>query len=276
MADRPSPLLIGAALAPTRGIYLSGDDHLRITTFNAAAGVELAIEGRYLDLDGRLVPSGGRHVPNTDRTAASTLIRLGEGWLLDVTVRASAGTPRRGQCFALLELVRGFTGAVVPVALLSQGYVTDTARFGWPQSIVQHSTEGRGVIRAITGTDPAAGVEISETVPTNARWELLAIGFALVTDATAANREVTLTLDNGTSVYTRSPSRVNHTASLTRTYSAFQSPSLAAVTTDPTLNLQLPRLVLSDGHRIRTATSNLQAGDNYGAPQLLVEEWIED
>jgi len=28
------------------------------------------------------------------------------------------------------------------------------------------------------------------------------------------------------------------------------------------------------GYRIRTSTLNRQAGDDYGAPQLFVEEWI--
>ena len=34
-------------------------------------------------------------------------------------------------------------------------------------------------------------------------------------------------------------------------------------------------LILLAGHRIRTSTSSLQAGDDWGAPQLLVEEWLE-
>jgi len=43
------------------------------------------------------------------------------------------------------------------------------------------------------------------------------------------------------------------------------------------ITVAIPGLVfLMGGDRIRTSTGSLQAGDNYGAPQLLVEEWLED
>lgn len=257
-------------------LYLTGEDHLRVTSFNSNASAELTIEGRYMDLEGRVIASGDRHVPNTDRTSKSTLVRLGQGWLLDVMVRATAGTPRRGQCFALLEIVRGFTGAVAPVAFLAQGYVTDTSRFGFPGSPIASSPEGPGVLRSITGTDPAANLEISETVPTNARWRVHGIAFSLVTDANAANREVALTFDDGATVFARVPSGLNHLASLTKLYSAFYAAPRNTLATDTTVNVPLPRLDLQGGHRINTVTTNRQATDNYGAPQLLVEEWIED
>jgi hypothetical protein len=37
-----------------------------------------------------------------------------------------------------------------------------------------------------------------------------------------------------------------------------------------------PDIILSDGDRIRTQTTGIVAGDDWGAPQILVEEWIED
>jgi hypothetical protein len=276
MPPSSPPLALAPALGLSRALYVTGEDHLRLTTFNSAASVELTVESRQLDITGRVVASGDRHVPTTDRTTTSTLIRLTEGWLLDAIVRATAGTPRRGQCFALLELVRGFSGAVVPVALLAQGYVTDTSRFGFPNSPIGMSTEGPGVLRSIAGTDPAANVEISESVPTNARWLVHAIRFTLVTDATAANREVAITYDDGTTVYARIPSRVTHVASTTIAYTSMRDAALETVAQDTERLIRLPWLVLQGGHRIRTVTTNSQATDNYSAPQLLVEEWIED
>ena len=99
--------------------FFTGEDRLRVTSFNSAAGVTLAIEGRRIDPEGRLVAFAERHVPNTDRTVATSTFAIGEGFILNVQVRASAGTPHRGQCFAILEVVRGQTGAVVPIGVTS-------------------------------------------------------------------------------------------------------------------------------------------------------------
>ena len=138
------------------------------------------------------------------------------------------------------------------------------------------SIDGPGVLRSITGTNPAADVEISETVPTNARWRVLAIQFSLVTDANAANREVALTLDDGTTVFARVPSGFTHVASTTIVYSSFHHAPRFTVAQDTTKNFPLPRVDLQGSFRLATVTTARQATDNYGAPQLLVEEWIED
>src|SRR3954454_3952724 len=44
-------------------------------------------------------------------------------------------------------------------------------------------TAGDG-ISSVTGTNAAASAELSDSVPTNARWHLLAMTFSLVTSAT--------------------------------------------------------------------------------------------
>ena len=256
--------------------YFSGDDHLRVTSFNSAASVALVVEGRFLTLDGRIEAFQDRHVPNTDRTSATSAFPRGPGWLLDVQVRASSATPRRGQCFVLLEVVRGLSGAVIPLATLLQGYVTDTSRLAYPGAPLEAMTSGAGVLRSIAGTDPAANTEISETVPTNARWRVHAIQFTLVTDANAANREVALTIDDGTTVFARIPSGFTHVASTTIVYSAFHHAPRNTAAQDTTKNFPLPRIDLQGGYRLATVTTARQATDNYGAPQILVEEWIED
>jgi len=277
---RPSPLDIAHGYQPglvPAGLFVTGEDRLRVTSFNGAAGVTLAIEGRVLLAGHGLRAFAERHVPATDRTTLSTSFAIGEGWLLDVTIRASAGTPRRGSCFVILELVRGGEGgAAAPLAVLAQGYVTDTQRRGWPLSPLELSTEGPGVLRSITGTDPAANVEIAETVPTNARWLVHAIRFTLTTDATVANREVALTFDDGALVFARVPSRVTHAASLAIAYSAYRDSALEAVAQDTERSIRLPWLTLQGGHRFNTVTTNRQVTDNFSAPQYLVEEWIED
>lgn len=131
-----------------------------------------------------------------------------------------------------------------------------------------------GRIRPITGTDPDAGTEISETVPARRRWRLLTINFSLVTDVTVADRYVRLIIDDGTTVLYISSAIAAHVASLTRNHSYGVNGQTHDVTYN-TFNTSLPDLILISGFRIRTATQDLQAADNFTAPQMLVEEWID-
>ncbi len=264
------------AKASSSAFYFTGEDALRVTTFNAAAGVTLAIEGRRIDVDGHIQPFAERHVPTTDRTVASTTFPLGEGFLLNVQLRATAGTPRIAQCFAILEVVRGVTGSVVPLATLVQGYVTDTSRLAWPGSPLRSSIDGPGVIRSIAGTDPAAGAEIAEVVPANARWQLDTVRVELVTDATVANRTVTLIVDDGATTLASVTASAAQAASLTRQYQAYASGGAPRLDGTVFYLPIPPELMLMGGFRVRTSTAGIVAGDNFGAPQLLVEEWIED
>lgn len=271
-ADSPArPGLEGSS-----SIYATGEDHLRIRSFNSAAGVTLAIEGRMLLPNGCIVPIADRHVPNTDRTEQTSFVGLAEGYLQTLTIRASGGTPRRGQCYVLVDFVRGRSTAVQLVGCLVAGYATDTGRLAWPGSPISDSADGPGVIRTIVGTNPAAGVEIVETVPTNARWRLKTFNYTLVASGAAANRRPVLTIDDGANILWQSFSNVAQTAGQTAIYRAgIGTPFLLYDTL--AYHLPLPvDLPLQGGYRIRTVTAAIDAGDDYAAPIYTVEEWIED
>lgn len=257
------------------GGYVHGDDNLRVVSYNAATGVVLTIAGRFVTLEGAIVPFARTHTPNTDRTVATTDYRLGEGWLLDVTVLVSSGTPVFGQTWARLEINRSMGSVATILAVLAMGHVTATQRLVWPGQPLYTPLERAGAIRRITGTNQAAGAEIAETVPTGARWRLLSLRVDLVTSVTAGNRRPNLIFDDGTTEYYRFQSNTNHGASLTFNYCAS---SIGGDT--PPLGLAIPLLVpenmvLRAGHRLTTATNALDAADNYGTPELLVEEWLE-
>ena len=256
------------------GLYLTGEDHLRVTTFNGTAGVILAIEARLLDCEGRLVALAETHTPNTDRTSRSTTIRLAEGFLTNLHVRASSGSPLAGSCFVLVELVRGFESSGQLLGTLLQGYASATQRLAWPGSEIAGSTSGRGALRAVVGTDPAAGAEVVETVPAGARWRLASLSLTLVTSATVATRRPVLLLDDGANIYAAIASVGTQAASLTGGYTwtsggygdnNVATANLAALPVD---------CWLPAGHRFRTSTVAIQAGDNYGAPVYLIEEQI--
>lgn len=270
--DRP---LARPAMVGTDALFVTDDDFLLVTSINAAATVRLTIGGRLLRRDGTVVPLAEAHTPNTDRTAATSAHKLAEGWLQSVTVIATAASVH-GLTFVRIDLCRGqVNGARVPIATLAQGIVTSAQRLAWPGSPLAATHERDGALRAVTGTDPAAGAEISEAVPTGARWDLLAISFQLVTDATVANRETALTFDDGATIYFTSPSGFAQTASLTRRYSAAAIGAQTAPAAGTDRQILIPLITLLPGHRIRTATTGIVAGDNYGAPLLLVRETLE-
>lgn len=131
-----------------------------------------------------------------------------------------------------------------------------------------------GRIRSITGTDPAANAEITETVPDRRRWRFLSFRASLLTDANVASRRVFLVFNDGSTDLIYFPASANQAASL------FLTHNFSPTTYSPGLVIAdyiscAPSLILPAGFVIKTVTANIQAADNWGAPQLLVEEWID-
>lgn len=123
----------------------------------------------------------------------------------------------------------------------------------------------------VVGSDPAAGVEISVTVPAGEIWLLESLIVTLVTDATVTNRYVSLAFDDGTTEYGRVIVAAAQAESLTMRKSFLRglgSENTGVLTIGS--QASLPDFALLPGHRIRSITTNLQAGDNFGAPVLYV------
>lgn len=209
------------------------------------------------------------HSTSSDRSLSSEAFAITAPPRL-LTVRAASTGVKRGTCFVRISLrVEG-----VVMATLFADYVTDTVAPAYPNGRVSSSIEGPGLIRSITGTDPAAGVEISESVPTGALWQLLGLSFTFIADATVASRETHTVIDDGTTIlYQSGPSALVAASGASR----FSLSGLQAFSSSSSLRalpFNSPNFKLLAGYRIRTSTVNLQAGDNYATPQLLVEEWI--
>lgn len=270
-----SPFQSSALGAAGGGLILTGEDNLRLTTWGAVAGAVVALEGRFLDACGLTIPFAESQTPNTDRSAKTTIYPAREGLLTNLHLRVATGTVLHGGVGALVEIVRGRDGGVQPLGTLLQGYVTTATRLAWPGSPVLPLPSGPGRLRVILGTNPAAGSEISETVPTGARWRLISFRYTITTSGTVANRSPVLTIDDGTNVLWETWSNVAVTASSTVAYNAGAGAPFLAYNTAGNL-LPLPTtLELPGGSRIRTVTGNLQAGDDFAAPVYTVLEYIE-
>jgi len=180
------------------------------------------------------------------------------------------GVAYRGRVYVRAELICGGFA----LTQLFAGYMTPWRALTWPDPIKESEVTEPGWFHSLTGTDPSAGSEISETVPTNTIWRIKAIVFSLTTDTTAVSRSVSLIIDDGTNVIFRSKAAPSQTESSTRTYIFSSVETDADFDVNNTVRIQIPDLKLTEGYRVRTSTNNLQSGDNFTAPILFVEEWV--
>ena len=217
-------------------------------------------------------PFAESHTTNADRSRATDTYEV-HGVPQSISARPRAVPVRRGECYIRITLL--VDGE--PVKRLMAAYLTDGKTLSWPPGVHEGFTEGPGLIRLVTGTNPAAGVEVLEAVPTNARWKLRGLYIQLTTDANAANRTVLMELDDGTTVFYTIRGPV-HTASLTRGYFGVVDPGYleAAFDAGNAIRLPLPEITLYQGWSFGTTTVALQVGDDWTAPTLIVEEWIEE
>ena len=158
---------------------------------------------------------------------------------------------------------------------LFSGYITSGASLSWPFSSNMPSTPLVGQVSIITGANPAAGSEISATVPARFLWKIKAVIFSLVTSATAATRQVHLQYNQDADIVWDLPSAVTQTASLTRVYTWMAGGGIAGYAADNDIfNSLPPDLYLHPTAIIQTATDNLQVGDDFGAPFIWVERYL--
>ena len=217
-------------------------------------------------------PFAESHTTNADRSRAVDTYEV-HGDPISITARPAAVPVRRGECYVRLTLV--LDGE--PVKRFFSAYLTDGKTLAWPPGVFEGFTEGAGLIRTITGTNPAAGAEVSEAVPTNARWRLIAIKLNFTTDGTVANRYVSLTTDDGAVMPFQIYAQPAHAASVGKTYTFSPAAADRAAALINTINTPIPpELILPQASRIRSLTNSIQAGDDHAAPLLTVEEWIEE
>jgi len=274
----PQPLAFaGDQLSPAPFHFkFTGEDALEIASYNSQTGVRIAVQGRMWNEREGIRPFAFEHVPTTDRSRGLEVFGLPFGYLLNVVIFASSGTPRIGQTFVSLHVIRGRGGARVLLATLLQGYVTAEQELAFPGSPIRHSMEGGSYLRTITGTTPAANANVLETVPTGALWEIRAIRVNYTTSAVVANRRVLLRIGNLTVAWLISVANGDQGA--TQTYEYFWGPGVTSQVAIPSLAMQsiLPvPCSLRAGDLFVVTVSNRQAGDAFDAPVYQVQEWME-
>lgn len=262
---------------PPSPLYLSLEDTIVLTVANRDPALNSVLCSIRL-----LRADGGVYIQNiplanipSDGSISVVEAQLAEGFMLSAEVGPTSDNPQRGQTFIQLGLLHGRSGGAIFTQQLIADYISNQHIPSWPGGTQIHSVDGPGHLRAITGTQPTPGNDILETVPVNVRWRLVTFRSALHTSAAAANRQVKMVVSSGGVISFAAGSPVTQPASVPFGYvmspgSTAQSDGFGVITLPGPLGQSL-----LPGMTIGTATTNLDAGDQWDAPLYLVEEWIE-
>jgi hypothetical protein len=273
--DKDHGLLLTKNIKPDYGFYVQSDDRLFVAAYSSVASLRVVFGGYFLNARGEVSQYSLDVFPTSDRAVTSALQTLGEGFVLSCAAHLLTGSAKRGQCYVRARIQRGTGATILPIVQLLSGYLSDDYAPAFPFGKSEGPLEGSGMIRSITGSNPAAGAEISETVPTGAQWRLLAFRATLVADATVLSRTPVFTVDDGTSTVWDDENFAALSAGQTGLYSrALHQSGRGWGGASGSVGSGLPLLILPAGYRVRTGTIQLQAGDNWSAPQLMVEEWL--
>lgn len=262
-------------VGPPSLLYIGPTDSLQVVLITRVASEIVEIRARIMKPDGDIIPLVQRLEPTTTLNPNRFTIRLTEGFLLSVTadvVQASSGGPI---VYCSASITRTPGNQAENFFPLFADYINAEYQAGWPGPVWRAPWDGAGLWRILNGTDPAPGVEVSESVPLRTRWRVAGLSATLTTDATVATRTVRFRINTaGAEVY-RAASSITQTASQVIRYLFTDGVPFSSLAAELSV-VPIPRqAVLVEGHVLATATLNLQAGDDWSSVRLWVEDWIQ-
>lgn len=264
-------------LQPPTDVYIDRDDLLvfscaTFTTLNPLPRVIV----RMLRPNGEIIPSVHEFISSPNGLLQGASAALGEGYLLSVAVDLPTQLIYETQdVYVVVEIARPpFSNALYSRRLIA-GYVAPTRRLAWPENPVLSSLDGAGRIRTLTGTNPAAGSDWTQSMTAPSRRKLLSVRASLVASGVAANRRVTFFLrDDSNLTYYQVHSGVTQTAGQTVHYHF--APGVPFSNNDGIVTVPAPNEgFLQGAYSIGVSTFALDAGDDWGAPQFVFQEWLD-
>lgn len=259
---------------PPSNLYIERDDIIRVEILSPGGAQTVRVSMRLMQPDGQVTPQQFEYTVTTATVNPQVQIIDGlEGFLLSMSINSTASL--RGQVFVRTLMQRGAGSSdLTRGEILCQGYASLYESLSYPYGTIDSSLRGRGALRAFIGSAPAAGAEISETVPVGRNWILRSFVTTLVTSATVASREPSVTVDDGgANILARSVDSSGIAAS--RTVILNWAPGLVQERGSVVHDMAFPmEMRMLPTWRIRTNTLAIQAGDQYAAPAILVEEFI--
>jgi len=158
---------------------------------------------------------------------------------------------------------------------LCSGFIYDTKAISWPTSNTVDEFPNAGQYILAYSSNPAAGSEISLTVPQGLVWRIIAARVQLVSDATVSNRRIHLVFSFDAVALLDCFGAIEQAASETRNYSFGAYSNIPDGIDGNDIPISIPNnIVLREDGIISTETTNLQAGDNFGIMTVLVEQFM--
>jgi hypothetical protein len=133
--------------------------------------------------------------------------------------------------------------------------------------------DGRGNIRSIQGTNPAAGVEVSEAPPNNAYWRVQTVRMSVVGGGAVFDPSWTITDGSNIKWDALLPQiGAAATRNLLLERNGFEASFSTGYDGRGNWRTRLPEIDLPQTFVI--ATEDTTADDDYASPELVVEEWL--
>ncbi|SRR6266851_2183356 len=283
------------SVAPPSTLYIQRDDQLVIQAGSVNANEIVTVGLRLLEAP---VPRGGQPeqgqpsagVPdprNTNvvsffqerfilvnaRVVNNILRALAEGYLLSVVV--SCNTAQfRGQCFVRLWLQSGGLTATSQRQLLFSDYVTSVPSAGFPGGRISAPEEGPGFTRVLQISTPAAGADFVNTNIATQRFALKSLSATFTASAAVANRNVTITIDQGGNIVWADDLTASITAAQVISVNGSQTNVPTGLITTTLFFVLPPGLIMMPQWNIRSSTANIQAGDQWSNIWMNLEEYL--
>lgn len=263
---------------PPSALYTDVNSSLFIGAWSTDTNPAVTVLWKHLSPRGEVLTNSQTFtITAAPRVKQQFSVPLTEGFLLSAHVLMTQGAGQqaaRGQTRVVLQLLSGSFTSGNLIQTLAEGMIDAHNVLLWPGGTYEPTCAGQGYIRSVTGTAPAAGAEVTEVVPVNARWKLRTFRFVFTTSATVATRAVVLVIDDGTNALFAIEAPTSQAASLTNQYNYSQIGGRFGLGVGNNQSISIPDIILAPGWRVRTSTVALQAGDQYTAPQYNVEEFL--
>ncbi len=279
------PVPFGPAIGVPSALpfIVTGEESLRVVTYSESEVFRINVHWRMLTADRRSIQVFSETVvPETGVFVRTTRdFSLGPGLILNIGALVTGATVRYGQVYIRVSLVRGTGAAAAILGTLIADYLTDRLPVGWPGSPILHSPDAKNVFFRLSSGAGVPGAQLSNTVPNNARWQLVSWAATLTTDATVATRVARLVCDDGAPANRLAHSTIAFglTAGLAWRVAWCQGMPIdtAISTVAPAVTGGWPiDLIIFGGSRLLTEVDNMQAGDAWGPAQLSLRQWVED
>lgn len=197
---------------------------------------------------------------------------LSEGYLSGVTVHTTNQTLEQGSVYIYCYLYSGSVYNDKMEYLLFKGYIFSNSPLVWPFGLSVNIGEEHGSSFPEAVSNPAPGGYFNYSMTSSVITEVVSLQFRLVTDANAANRQVSILLTQAAITFLVLTANVVQVASTTRDY--YFAGGVFEGERDDKIFVPSPfPMRFAQSSNILSSVSNIQAGDQISNIRVFRRRW---